>query len=233
MEKITSHKNLIISADDFGISQLANNNILTLAEAEKLDRVAIMIDGVFSSAEIVRLKKTGVKLDIHLDSTHATSSKHRLKEGVLLRAIMFFSKHLLDHLNSRSKKTQWEKQLEKFHSLFGQHPDGLNSHQHIHFFPAYFKIITSLAQKNNIFFIRFGKIGLIKSNNKIYHILHQLRKIDNKKFISSSLDSSDYMASLDWIKDIPKFLTSLPAGTTEIVCHPERPEEFELIKKYF
>jgi hypothetical protein len=41
------------------------------------------------------------------------------------------------------------------------------------------------------------------------------------------------MISLDWIKDFPKFLASLPTGKTEIVCHPERKEEFELIKKYF
>lgn len=233
MEKITFRKNLIISADDFGISQLANDNILTLAEAGKLDRIAILVNGIFSTMEITRLKKTGIKLDIHLDSTHATSSKHRLKEGVLLRAIIFFSKHLLDHLNSRSKKLRWEEQLEKFHSLFGQYPDGLNSHQHIHFFPAYFKIVLALAQKNNIPFVRFGKIGLLKSNNKIYHILHRLQKIDNKNFVASSLDSSDYMVSLDWVKDIAKFLATLPNGTTEIICHPERPEEFEIIKKYF
>ena len=44
MEKI-NRKNLIISADDFGKSELANKNILSLAEAGKLDRISVMIEG--------------------------------------------------------------------------------------------------------------------------------------------------------------------------------------------
>lgn len=124
-------------------------------------------------------------------------------------------------------------QLQKFYEIFGKNPDGINSHQHIHFFPNYFGVIIQLAQKNNISFVRFGKKGLIKSRCGIYRILYQLRKINAKKFTASSLQSSDYMFSFDWSKDIEKTLAQLPDGTTELVCHPERPEEFKFIQKNF
>ena len=228
-----NRKNLIISADDFGISQLANDNILLLAEAGKLDRVAIMTNGIFSPEEIIRLKKSGVKLDIHLDLDHAISPKRKLKDGVLLRAIIFFSKYLKDYINADSKKILWQEQLKKFHSIFGKYPDGINSHQHVHFFPGYFKIIIRLSQKNNIPFVRFGKKWLIQSNSKVYRILNWLHKMDLKFFLASALGSSDFMLSLDWSRDIHKTLKQLPDGITEVVCHPERPEEFEFIKKHF
>ena len=226
-------KNLIISADDFGISPLANENILALAEAGKLDRVAVMTNGSFTDLEIERLKKTSVKLDIHLDLASEISAKRKLKDGILVRGLKFTFAYLSDHLNANSKEQHWEKQLKDFHTIIGKYPDGINSHQHIHFFPAYFKIILRLAQKNNIIFVRFGRKGLVLRNNKVHHILYWLRKKDARSFRASKLDSTDHMISLDWISDIQKFINRLPAGTTEIVCHPERQEEFELMQKYF
>lgn len=228
-----NRKNLIVSADDFGISQAANNNILALAEAGKLDRVAIMTHGVFSSEEITRLKNSGTQLDIHLDSNHQISIKRKLSDGVFIRGFKFLGKLLSDYFSAHSNQLQWENQLQDFHALLGKYPDGINSHQHIHFFPAYFKIIARLAKKYNINFIRFGKKGLIRSHNLVYYILCCLRKINQKKFLSFYLNSSDYMLSFDWSKNISKTLTQLPAGTIEIVCHPERPEEFEFIQKNF
>ena len=66
-----SHRqNLIINADDFGVSPLANKNILYLAMLGKIDRVGIMAHGKFSSEEIAQIIKSGVKLDIHLDILH-------------------------------------------------------------------------------------------------------------------------------------------------------------------
>ncbi|MDO8240471.1 MAG: ChbG/HpnK family deacetylase [Candidatus Moranbacteria bacterium] len=227
-----SREKLIISADDFGISQLANDHILALVEAGKLNRVSVMAHGKFTPEEIARLKKTGIKLDIHLDSASEIATDRKLRAGIFLRGIKFILAYLSDSGN-HSAKSDWQNQIQKFNILFGQNPDGLNSHQHIHFFPAYFKIITQLAQKNSIVFIRFGAEKILGSNNLICCILSCLRKINHKNFIVSKLESSDYMVSLDWLGNLPKFLDTLPEGITEIVCHPERPEELEIIKKYF
>lgn len=228
-----SRKNLIITADDFGISQLANKNILLLARAGKLDRVAIMTNGKFTQKEITALKKSGVKLDIHLDLDNQISDKRKMKAGAFSRGIIFSIKYLSGRIGSHANKLHWEKQLEKFYELFNKYPDGINSHQHIHFFPPYFKVVANLAKKNNIEFIRFGKKGISKNSHKIRFILSWLRTKNLAVFSLLSLTSSDFMLSLDWIKNLSEFLENLPDGKTEIVCHPERKEEFELIQKYF
>lgn len=234
MEKINyPRENLILSADDFGISPLANRNILALVENKKVNRVAVMTNGVFSAAEIERLKNSSVMLDIHLDPHDEIHHQPGKKEGVLKRTAIFLLKYFSDRLNAPSMELRWEKQLEKFREIFGKNPDGLNSHEYVHFFPAYFKISLKLAQKNNIPFIRFGKESILKNNHNVGRILRWLQKKDMVAFTTSSLDSSDHLVSLNWPKDIRKFLSHLPAGTTEIVCHPERPNEFELIQKYF
>lgn len=226
-------KKIIVSADDFGISQLANKNILLLAKAGKLDRVAVMTNGKFSAKEVEALKKTGVKLDLHLDLASHIPTKRKLKAGIIFRTTSFLVRHLHDRINRSRKKIHWDAQLQKFNEIFAQNPDGLNSHQHIHFFPFYFKIATQLAEENNIKFIRLGEEGISKNSHKIRHILSWLRTKDLHMFALSNLKSSDYMISLDWIKNISQFIAELPEGQTEIVCHPERKEEFEIIKKYF
>lgn len=224
---------LIIAADDFGISELANRNILELAEAGKLDRVAVMSNGRLGQSEAEKIKSCGASLDLHLDCEKEVKKERRMKEGVLARSIFFFLKYFFGRISAPVMELEWEKQIEKFHSLFGQYPDGLNSHQYIHFLPAYFKIILKLAKKYGISYLRFGKISLRKNNSNVYRILNQLHKKDAESFAASSLDSSDHLVSLDWIKDWDKFLENLPEGKTEIVCHPERKEELEIIKRYF
>lgn len=226
-------KNLIISADDFGISQLANKNILLLAQAGKLDRVAVMTNGKFSSEEIEALKKTGVKLDIHLDPDSEISNKRKLKAGALSRGFIFVFKFISGQVGPSAHQKHWQKQIDKFHKIFNQYPDGINSHQHVHFFSPYFKVVLQIAATNHIPFIRFGKRRLLVGRNLIYPILQIWHWVNSLCFSFAKIDSSDYMISLDWIKNIPQFLENIPEGKTEIVCHPERKEEFEIIKKYF
>ncbi len=234
MKSITPYrKNLIVTADDFGISPVANENILLLAEDGKIDRVAVMTNGTWSAEDIERLKNSDVKLDIHLDLSETIPAKRKMKEGVFMRGLKFMIRYASTYSRTRLQEMQWEKQFEEFKKIFGRYPDGINSHQHIHFFPAYFKIIRKLAKKYAVHFIRFGKKGMIRSNSNVYRILNPLRKLDARLFAASGLDSTDYMISLDWVRDTKKLLESLVDNQIEIVCHPERPEEFELMRKYF
>lgn len=54
------------------------------------------------------------------------------------------------------------------------------------------------------------------------------------KDVPNVLNTSDFLVSFDWIRDQEKFFDSLPSpGQTELVFHPERPEEFEFLKNNF
>jgi predicted glycoside hydrolase/deacetylase ChbG (UPF0249 family) len=226
METKDLRKKLIISADDFGISVEANANILYLAKNRKIDRVAVMLTAVEISAKnTVELKKLGLKLDIHLDMP--ASGKGR---GIFRRSFMFLYHHLK---NGREMEKEWEGQIKKFQEIFGKNPDGLNSHQYVHFFPPYFKIAVKLCKKYDIHYLRFGTVGIIKKRKSVSQILSQLRQKNARFFRASDLQSSDYLASLDWFRNVDKFLNNLPDGKTELICHPERKEEYDLIKRLF
>jgi predicted glycoside hydrolase/deacetylase ChbG (UPF0249 family) len=249
-ERGSYREKLIISADDFGLSSSANEKILALAGSGKIDRVAVIVSQNFNNnlssdihcyssechtnvsvfkEDALKLLKYPVKIDIHF--TLPGNIKNR--RGIFRRSLFFLAKYFSGKVSAPVVELEWERQIKKFQELFGKNPDGINSHEYIHFLPAYFQAVLNLAKEFNIPCVRFGKNGLVKSNNNVYRILKTFWKKDNKFFISSNLGSSDYLSSLDWTRNVKRFLKNLPEGKTEIVCHPERKKEYEIIKKYF
>lgn len=225
-----SNEKLIVSVDDFGKSRLANENILALVLAGQINRVSVLMDGEITNSEIKKLLSSGVKIDIHLNlrefSTRSNDSKH-----VFRRVFIFLFCYLLKKNGDAEK--EWESQVKKFITVFGRKPDGLNSHQYIHFFPAYFKLVLELGKKYDIPYLRFGKSETRNATNSISRILNWLRKRNAQKFSRYSFATSDYLVSFDWIGNFSRFLEQLPTGKTELIFHPERKEEFAAINKYF
>jgi predicted glycoside hydrolase/deacetylase ChbG (UPF0249 family) len=225
-------QNILLTADDFGKSKLANQNILKLAKAGKLSRVSLMSEGDFTAGEIEELVSCGVKLDLHLELDWQKKRRKKLKDNTLKQGIIFLANHIRAGQRKKTKEN-WKRQIEKFQEIVGRSPDGLNSHEYVHFFPTYFKIVLELAEYFKIPFVRFGKKGFQGRKTFVHLILNNLGRWDKKYFFASRLDSSDYFTSLDWIKNLNEFFKNLPEGKIEIACHPEREEEFELIAKYF
>ncbi len=228
----------MLTADDFGKNEQTNEKILELAEAGKLDRVSVMAGGDFGPEEIGRIKKTGVKLDIHLELDWQKKKRRMTKDNTMRQGIVFLANHFRGNRKNKENgdsgvRPAWKEQIEKFREVFGRYPDGLNSHEYVHLFPPYFRIALELARECGIPFVRFGKKGLKGKRNMAKLVLNNLRKWNRRQFVSSGLDSSDYFASLDWIKDVGGFVNDLPDGKTEIACHPEREDELDRIRKYF
>lgn len=224
---IPSRQKFIVSADDFGISPVANKNILELISLDKLDRVGVMVYGNISSEEIRRLIESKVALDIHLDILHEFDKERSHGKSALTRSIEFLGKILTGKISSNEVKKDWEKQIEIFQKKFGKNPDGINSHEHVHFFPPFFKIATELKKQHSIAHIRTGNISFLRYLNLVACILHLMHKLNQKAQQEISI------VSLDWIDNLDSFLENPPAGKIELVCHPERTGEFNKIEKYF
>jgi len=223
-------KKIIISADDFGKSELANKNILKLAQSGKLDRVSVISDGNFGKEELKTLANTGVKLDVHLILRNRLEDRKRIKEGFFRRCLIFFENYLFGLLGGKKRiEKDWDGQIRQFINIVGKTPDGINSHRYDHFFPVYFPVALKLAKKHGIERIRFGKILAAGKNRLVSGILRSFWGRDRKKFINSWLESYDYCVNLDWIKEPQKFFESLPDGKIELVAHPEREEEYNFI----
>jgi predicted glycoside hydrolase/deacetylase ChbG (UPF0249 family) len=226
---------IILSADDFGISELSNQNILALLRLKKLDRIAVMMDGLRlpNEEEIKELSASGVKLDMHLNEIQKITKDRALSEPVIPRLLNFLWRFLTGDVRTSIMEIKWRKELNNFRRIFGRNPDGISAHQHIHFFPAYFKAVLRLAEDFEIPYIRFGSDGLVKSDNNVFKILNFLHRRDEKYFAQANISSSDFWLSLDWLTDVSHLDRILPEGKTEVVCHPERQDEFEIVKKYF
>jgi predicted glycoside hydrolase/deacetylase ChbG (UPF0249 family) len=228
-------KKIIVSADDFGISQRANENILKLARERKLDRVEIMVSHNLKQEHVLELIASGVKLDIHFHLVkdrldYWQNNQRKIEKQTIKRIIFFLFNYFFGDTRPKIVKREWESQLKDFKILFGKYPDGASSHEHIHFFPAYFKVFLKLASKYSIPYIRFGK-NTVHENNRICVILNWLRKINARSFKESGLNTSDYMASFDWLESLESLLEKIPENKiVEVVFHPELDNEFQKLE---
>jgi len=224
---------LYVSADDFGISPRANRNILYLLDLGKIDRVAVMVRGSISPSEKDRLLRSGVKLDIHLDILHELDQDRKKRSGALSRSFGFMGKILIGKVSPKNVQADWNSQILRFKEIFEKNPDGMNSHEHVHFYPPFFNIMLILQNIYSIPYIRFGDSVDTKHHTVVAHILHWLHLLNQHAWAKNGCVSSNSLISLDWIDDMDAFLEKLPKGTTEIACHPEKAEDFVKIKKYF
>jgi len=231
--KESHRQRLIVSADDFGISPRANRNILYLISLGKINRVGVMVNGLISEKEISQIAHAGVKLDIHLNILSDFSHQKKKDPSATRRIIIFLARILKREISTQKVRADWEKQIEQFREIFGKYPDGINSHEHIHFFPPFFSIALDLQKKYGIPYIRFGNTIEMPQHTIIAYVLNVLRILNRKKCGEDGCISSNSLVSLDWIKDVDQFMDSLPEGSIEIVCHPQIAEDFVKIKNFF
>jgi predicted glycoside hydrolase/deacetylase ChbG (UPF0249 family) len=225
---------LIVSADDFGISSQANKNILHLVSLGKIDRVAVMVDGDVSLDEIGLLIKSGVKLDVHLEMNRS-SVENRAKQAnaTFPRLLRFFFLYISGGVGTLETERLWENQITKFHQLFEKLPDGINSHEHIHYFPPFFRITCALREKYAIPYIRFAMKRIVPYSSLRALIIDRLRKINQRSSSRTPSLSSDYMTSLNWMPDMDDLMNRFQHGSIEVVCHPEMNAEYHYIINRF
>lgn len=220
--------NIIISVDDFGISQKANENILKLVETGKIDRLAVMVHGNIRQEDVARLLASGILLDLHADVRSDINPKRKLKDGATKRVLLFILNYMMGNNRPKHIEKRFEEQIQAFQALFKKNPDGLNTHEHVHFFPPYFNVLLRLSQKYDIPHIRFGKESP-HSKTPVSLIIYMLRKLNMKSFMKSGRVSSDMMFSFDWIKDFRDLEKHGPNKKIEIIFHPERDEEMHFL----
>lgn len=223
-------KELIIIADDYGIRE-ASSPILRLVREGVVDRVAVLAHFV-SMEDALALKETGVTLDIHLELIRFLGRGENEGDSSVKRLMNFIWHLVCGNLAPRLVKEEWRSQIELFREKFGRLPDGMNSHEHIHFFPPFFPVFLEVAREYGVEYIRFGSRGILGDVHfhvakGILSFLHGLNRILWREELRLT---SEYLVSVDWIDDMCHFLRHLPEGRTEVVAHPERPYEARFLR---
>jgi predicted glycoside hydrolase/deacetylase ChbG (UPF0249 family) len=225
-------KKFIVTADDYGIRETAEP-ILRLVEEGKIDRVAVLVHCV-SPEQAQALLATGVKIDLHLELINILKSGETVYANALKRIINFAVRYCLGLVTQKRVRGEWEIQIKRFQELFGRLPDGLNSHEHVHYFPPLFRVCVKLAEEHHIPFVRYGRRGQL---TQLHHsltgkVLSLFWRLTRAFFATSDRTTTDYHVSLDWFPDFFAFCQHLPEGSIELVVHPEREEDYRAIEKY-
>lgn len=226
-------EHFIITADDYGIRQTAEP-ILRLVHEGKVDRVAVLIHYV-SREQADALIASGAKIDLHLELIGVLKSGDKVRESALYRGMNFFMRYITGLLTNRQVEREWRDQIDRFQELFGRVPDGLNSHEHLHFFPAFSRIFLDLAKEYRVQYVRFSRKGMILSQDftLIGKVLALLWKRTHQLYQDIPCETSDYLVSLDWLSDFDIFVKGAPDGTVELVVHLEREEDYRTMLEQF
>ncbi len=228
-------KKLIIAADDYGIRE-TTKPILELAEKGLLDRVAVFAERV-SDDDMRALLRTGVAIDIHLELIHLLKTGHEDEGSALSRGLNFIFRRIIGIVHPRKVRDEWRRQIILFRDRFGRLPDGLNSHEHVHYFPEFFSVVVALAEEFGIPRVRLGKQGIIKgsSGGLTAGILDWCFRFDAKRLRTGKVSSSQWVTSFDWFADQATCLKALSVpeyDDVEVVFHPERQEEKSVLETW-
>ncbi len=210
-----------ITFDDFGINEVTNKRIVTLLEHPRVKRVSVMMSGEWSTLQKEALVSSGKLLDIHLELP-GNKDLERKVHGDFLSRFCFFIAQILKREYTRKKiESSWKEQIESFQKEFGKYPDGINSHEHVHFFPIFFPIVQKLAEQYNIPFIRLGRKYVMHFSFTAF-VLGVLRIININALGLKNIQTSSSMLSYDWGINV----LDEADERSEILYHVERDEEY-------
>jgi len=238
-------KRLIVSGDDFGIHRSINQGIIDAHRNGILTSASIVPCGqAFDDAVALARENPKLGVGIHLtfvaeiplsrceDIESLVDSDGRFPAS--WKSMVFCL--ITGRIRWRDIQTEAEAQIAKVLDS-GITPTHVDSHQHLHLFPALGKRLLPVIQKSRIPGIRLAKREVIAN--------HRGWKSRGLEFLSrrsapdmdrAGIWSPDHVAGTSLggrltVETVDCLLTELPDGTTELICHPGA-DNVELAKCY-
>ena len=230
---------LIVHADDFGLSEKINEGILYAYRNGILTSASLMANGA-AFEHAIALYRTAPTLDlgIHLNLVNERTVLDSQKNSSLLdskgrlhrNAKVFTRKYFTGQICLQEVKYELEAQIKKVLSQ-GVKISHLDGHQHLHMLPGIHRIILELAKKYGVPAIRLPServrgymlqnIGMVPRVLEllVLNFFCRLRKKGDFQranhfvgfFFGGRLNKSNLLTVLQ----------SLPrTGTCELMCHP-------------
>jgi predicted glycoside hydrolase/deacetylase ChbG (UPF0249 family) len=186
-------RQLIVNADDFGLSSGVNRGIIEAGEKGIVTSASLMVrqPAAAAAAEYAR-RTTAISVGLHLDFGEWV---FRNGEWVPLYSVVSTE-------DAAEVSDELARQLREFERLMGREPTHIDSHQHVHRQEPVRTLVTEAAQK----------LGIpLRDFTPEAHYCGDFYGQDGEgKPIPGAL-------SLEGLTGI---LRSLPEGVTELGCHP-------------
>lgn len=234
--------NLIINADDFGMSREVNEGIETGIKRGIIRNVSVIANMPYFSDAVSFLKKhPEVSVGLHFNITEGQPVLPPNEVDTLIKedGSFFYWTSLIPRLVVRNAKLEQIKkelfaQFAKLKST-GLPITHIDSHHHIHIYPHVFTFFTKFAQAKKVMALRchhFNPWSLTAGftqwpnwKKTIINLLMWTNSSYNNRlrhdFVNGEVDG---LYDLNWDKnlaekDLQIILARLPQGTTEIICH--------------
>ena len=186
-------RSLIVNADDFGLSEGTNRGIIEAHERGIVTSASLMVrqPAVASAVEYAKAHPA-FAVGLHLD----------LGEWEWRDGEWFQTYHVVATEDAAAVAGEMERQLGLFQQLMGRAPTHLDSHQHVHQYEPARSAAIALA----------GRLGV------------PLRGISADVmfcgfFYGHGRKASPFPEGIS-VPNLLTILRELPAGTTELSCHP-------------
>lgn len=156
----STHKQLIICADDYGQNLAISEGIVHLASLKRINATSCMVNTASwaESSTALRPLQPTTFIGLHLNFTHgdALSSAWKKHCGTRFSGISTVLKNAyLKRLNPAVIRAEIQMQVEFFTHAMNARPDFIDGHQHVHQLPIIRETLLALyADKLDSIFIR-------------------------------------------------------------------------------
>lgn len=226
-------KNLIINADDFGISREVNYAIMAAMDSNLCMDTTLLVnfDDSAHAAELAISKNRTNNVGIHLNLTQGTplTQKIRVERRFCNDQGQFHNKKLkrIIHLTRSEKEAVYEEltsQIQLCRNL-GIPISHADSHNHIHEEPGLLLPMLDILKKENIPFLRItNNIGKTSFKNKLY------RNSYNAILGFNKLAGTDFFGSTSNLNNYPKAISE--DSIIELMIHPGQIRDYQIFDIY-
>jgi chitin disaccharide deacetylase len=188
-------RQLIINADDFGLSEGVNAGIIEAHERGIVTACSLMVRWP-AAAAAARYAKARASLDVGL---HLDLGEWNVRDGQWQPLYEVVALH-----DAAAVAAEVKKQFEAFRRLTGREPSHVDSHQHTHSDEPARSIVSAIARELQI---------------PVRHLTQGIRYWGQFYGQSDSGESFPELVSVDALLGL---VAELPRGITELGCHPGR-----------
>lgn len=187
---------LIVNADDFGCSAIANQRIIDCFEKNLISSATVMVNmpGFEDVLDWYQSKTEKPKLGVHLNLDEGPALSKQFREQYSTEQLFYPGSVMrCDRMYLETIRHELREQINKM-ILAGIPPSHLDSHHHLHNHLPIARIVVSLAKEFKIKNIRMAGNVLFPSNSykRLYrYLLNQFlfqRQLNNKVTLFSYLD---------------------------------------------
>jgi predicted glycoside hydrolase/deacetylase ChbG (UPF0249 family) len=242
-EASTDVRPIWLCADDYGISHSVSKAIRDLVVRGRLNATSAMVAAPSldrseaGSLKMLNIGTRRVAIGLHVTLTgkfKPLSADFRPQRGgtfVSLAEMMVRGR--LGLLDRRSLEREIAAQLKAFVALFGQAPDFIDGHQHVHLFPQVREVLLDLARTSapRAWVRQCGRVAtlppvplrdyktrVLDALSDSFRALAAERGVPTNPAFAGAYDFAS-AKNADFARLFPGFLRALPAQSV-VMCHP-------------